>query len=72
MASVSLSITVDNATVRNPKNVTAGTSAPGAGDIEVRVNMAKFTTLEQIYLALEQFDDFIKDAYEGPNAFGVI
>lgn len=72
MASVSLSLTVDQATVRNPQNVVTGTNAPGTGDIELRVNMAKFTGLEQIWLALEQFDDYINDQNLGPQAFGVL
>lgn len=72
MASVSLSLTVDQATVRNPQNVVTGTTAPGTGDIELRVNMAKFTGLEQIWLALEQFDDYINDTNLGPQAFGVL
>lgn len=72
MASVSLSITVDQATVVNPKNIVTGTAAPGAGDIELRVNMAKFINCQQIWLALEEFDYFIKDSQLGPTTFGVI
>jgi hypothetical protein len=72
MASVSLSLTVDQATVRNPDNVVTGTNAPGTGDIELRVNMAKFTQIEQIWLALEQFDDYLNDSGKGPLAFGVL
>lgn len=72
MASVSLSLTVDQADVRNPQNVVVGAAVPGAGDIELRVNMAKFTSLEQIFLALEQFDDFVNNQNLGPNAFGAL
>lgn len=72
MASVSLSITVDQATVVNPKNIVTGVLAPGVGDIELRVNMAKFINCQQIWLALEEFDYFIKDSQLGPTTFGVI
>ena len=73
MASVSLALTVDEATVRNPQNVAVGTAAPSGGaDIELRVDMSKFTSLEQIFLALEQFDDFINDQNLGPNTFKVL
>lgn len=72
MASVSLNLTVDQATVTNDDNVLTGANAPGTGDIEIRVDMSKFTSLEQIWLALEQFDRYIQNAAKGPNAFGVI
>jgi hypothetical protein len=72
MASVSISLTVDQADVVNPENFLASTNAPGAGDIELRVNMAKFTSLRQIFLALENMDYFVNDANKGPNTFGVL
>jgi hypothetical protein len=72
MASVSISLTVDQATVTNPDSVVASTNAPGAGDIELRVNMAKFTSIEQIGLAVDQFELFLYNAYYGPETFGVL
>jgi len=72
MASVSLSLTVDQATVNNPNNVVTGTNAPGVGAIEVRVDMAQFTTLTQIRLALDQIEFFLADENLGPNAFKVL
>jgi hypothetical protein len=40
MASVSLSITVAQIEDINPENITVGSSVPGAGDVELRVNTA--------------------------------
>lgn len=72
MASVSISTTVDKVTNQNDDDFTAGTSAPGAGDIELRVNMAKFTSIEQIFLALEKMDFFVNNSAKGPATFGVL
>lgn len=72
MASVSLSLTVAQVEDVNPENVTVGASAPGAGDIELRVDMTKFTSLKQIFLALEKMDWFVNDQNYGPVNFKVL
>ncbi len=72
MASVSLSFTVAQVEDVNPENITVGASAPGAGDIELRVDMSKFTSLKQIYLALEKMDWFVEDENYGPANFKVL
>lgn len=72
MASVSISLTVAGIEDANPENITVGSSVPGAGDIELRVNTANVTSLKQIYLALEKFDDFINDQNYGPSTFLVL
>lgn len=72
MASVSLSITAAQIEDVNPENVTVGAAVPGAGDIEIRVNMANITSLKQIYLALEKFDWFVQDQNYGPVNFKVL
>ena len=69
MASVSLSFTVDKIENLNPENITVGTSAPGAGDIELRVNTANVTSLMQLYRALEKIDWFVNDQNYGPKTF---
>ena len=69
MASVSLSMTVAQVEDVNPENITVGASAPGAGDIELRVDTTKFTTLKQVFLALEKFDWFVNDQNYGPVNF---
>lgn len=69
MASVSLSFTVAQIEDVNPENIVVGSSAPGAGDIELRVNTANVPTLKQIYLALEKLDYFVKDQNYGPVNF---
>lgn len=72
MASVSLSMTVAGVEDVNPENITVGSAAPGAGDIELRVDMAKFTSLKQVLLALCKMDDFIGDQNYGPSNFKVL
>lgn len=72
MASVSLSMTVAEVEDINPENITVGASAPGAEDIELRVDMSKFTSLKQIFLALEKMDWFIQDQNYGPVNFKVL
>ena len=69
MASVSLSMTVAQIEDNNPENITVGASAPGAGDIELRVNTANVQTLKQIFLALEKMDFFVNDQNYGPKTF---
>lgn len=72
MASVSISLSVDQIEDVNPENITVGASAPGAGDIELRVNTANVTSLKQIFLALEKLDSFINDQNYGPVNFKVL
>jgi hypothetical protein len=72
VASVSLSITVAQTEDISPLNITVGSSAPGAGDIELRVDTSKFTSLKQICLALEKFDMFVEDQNFGPTNFKVL
>ena len=69
MASVSLSMTVAQIEDLNPENITVGSSAPGAGDFEIRVNTANVPTLMQIYRALEKIDWFVNDQNYGPSIF---
>ncbi len=72
MASVSLSMTVAGVEDVNPENITVGASAPGTGDLELRVDMTKFTSLKQIFLALEKLDWFVEDQNYGPVNFKVL
>mgnify|MGYP001610158632 CR=1 FL=1 len=72
MASVSLSLTAATIEGADPEDVVVGSSVPGAGDIEIRVNTANVTSLKQIYLALEKFDWFVQDAKYGPANFQVL
>ncbi len=72
MASVSISLTAAGIEDANPENITVGASVPGAGDVELRVNTANVTSLKQIFLALEKFDDFINDQNYGPVNFKVL
>ncbi len=72
MASVSISLTVGAIEDNNPENVTVGALAPGVGDVEIRVNTANVTSLKQIYLAWQKFDDFIRDSNYGPSTFKVL
>jgi hypothetical protein len=69
MASVSISLTAAQIEDVNPENVAVGSSAPGAGDIELRVNTANITSLKQLFLALEKFDWFVNDQNYGPLNF---
>ena len=72
MASVSLSFTAAQTEDVNPENITVGSSAPGAGDVELRVNTANITSLKQLYLALEKIDWFVQDQNYGPATFKVL
>lgn len=72
MANVSLSLTAAQIEDISPLNVTVGAAAPGAGDIELRVNSGNITSLKQLFLALEKFDDFIEDTNLGPVNFGML
>lgn len=73
MANVSLSMTAANSEAVNPQgNIVVGSSAPGAGDVELRVNTANITNLKQLYEALENFDFFVKDENLGPTTFGML
>ncbi len=72
MASVSISLTVDKIEDNSPESIVVGSAAPGAGDIELRVNTANVPSLKQIYLALQAFDDFVNDQNYGPSNFKVL
>ena len=72
MASVSLSMTAANIEDVGPLNIVVGASAPGAGDVELRVNTANITSLKQLFLALEKLDWFVEDAGLGPSTFGLL
>ena len=72
MASVSISITAAQIEDNNPENITVGASAPGAGDVELRVNTANVTSLKQLFLALEKFDFFVEDQNYGPTNFKIL
>lgn len=72
MASVSLSMTVAEVEDINPENITVGASVPGAEDIELRVDMAKFTSLKQVRLALDKMILFIENQNYGPSNFKVL
>lgn len=72
MASVSLSLTAAQTEDVMPENITVGSSAPGAGDIEIRVNTANVTSLQQIGDALEKFNWFVQDQKYGPSTFLVL
>lgn len=72
MASVSLSMTVDQIEDVNPENITVGSLAPGAGDFELRVNTANVPSLRQICQALEKLDYFVDDQNYGPSTFKVL
>lgn len=72
MASVSLSLTAAQVEDVNPENITVGASAPGVGDVELRVNTANITSLKQLFLALEKLDWFVEDAGLGPSTFGLL
>lgn len=54
-----LSYNVSSATLEGhemePDKVSTGTNAPGAGDIEVRINLANFVNNKQIIRALRLF-----------------
>lgn len=69
MASVSISMTAAQIEDVNPENITVGALAPGAGDIELRVNTSNITSLKQLFLALEKMDWFVNDQNYGPSIF---
>lgn len=72
MASVSISIAASDIEDVNPENIVVGSSAPGAGDVELRVNTANITSLKQLFLALEKFDWFVQDENYGPANFKML
>ena len=51
MASVSYSLAVGDD--YQPDEITVGTSAPGAGAVEVRIDLTKITTRLQVSLIME-------------------
>ena len=73
MASVSYSLTAVLVQEGiDPENITVGASAPGAGDVELRVNTANVTTLKDLEVAVRQFLIRIQDSRYGHLDFGVI
>jgi hypothetical protein len=73
MASVSYSLTAAVAQEGDdPENITLGTSGPGAGDVELRVNTANIATLKDLNVALCQMLIRINDSRYGHADFGLI
>lgn len=72
MASVSISITAAQVDGFNPDSVVVAASAPGAGDVELRVNTANVTNLKAIILGLEKFITYIEDQAHGPANFKLL
>lgn len=62
MASFSYSLSIDQQSM-SPEAITVGTLAPGAGDVEIRVNRANAPTRQQILLILEAFRRRISGNY---------
>jgi hypothetical protein len=54
MTAFSYSLSVDPASA-SPEAITVGTSAPGSGDIELRVSRTNVISRHQVILALEAF-----------------
>lgn len=70
MASVSYSLTRGTEIDRlatGVQTVTAGTAVPGAGDIEVRINLAKNFTKLEVEQALETIWRFIENPDRDTN-----
>lgn len=63
MASISYNITsgIVEGHEMEPDQVSTGTNAPGAGDIELRVNLANVVNNKQIIRALELFIRRLED-----------
>jgi hypothetical protein len=64
MADKSLSVTKPAANRSSPRSdVVAGTSAPGAGDIELRINRTtNAITRKDVMNALKRFEDYLLDS----------
>jgi hypothetical protein len=70
MASVSYSLTrgttIDTLSV-GAQTVTAGTSAPGAGDLEIRIDLTKNFTKNELELAFDTIWRFIENSNNDTN-----
>lgn len=60
MANFSLSLSAGQIDT-GPDNITTGTSAPGAGDIELRISNTNIKTRLELYRLLEAFDRYFED-----------
>lgn len=71
MASVSYSLTVGNLEGHEmePDKIAVAANAPGAGDIELRVNTANIPKTHQIVRAMKAFIRRAEDGRLGPNDF---
>lgn len=71
-----LSYSISTATLEGhegePDKITKGTSAPGAGDVEMRVNLADMKSNMQIIRALQAFIRRLEDGRLGSNDTGLI
>lgn len=71
MASVSYSITNDGDTIdvlaAGSQKITAGTSAPGTGDLEIRIDLTKNFTKAQLERAFDTIWRFIEDPGRDTN-----
>jgi hypothetical protein len=61
MASASFSVTRTSLSEGGPNQVTEGTLAPGAGTLEVRVNLATGWTKLEVEQAMERIFRFLSD-----------
>jgi hypothetical protein len=72
MANVSFSVTYGfDAELGDTSAVTEGTSAPGAGDVEVRINSATINQ-KQLYHALEQIWRFASDPLQSTSVLPIV
>ena len=57
---------------QSPDEIAVGTSVPGAGDVEVRINLDANTTAEQVILILEAFIRRLEDGRLASKDLGTI
>lgn len=71
-----LSYNISTATLEGhedePDKVSKGTAGPGAGSIELRINLAAFTSNHQIIRALEAFVRRLQDTRLVSNDTGLV
>lgn len=60
MANLSLSYAAGQVDT-GPDNTTTGTSAPGAGDIELRISNTNITNKQEVLRLVDEFKRFIED-----------
>jgi len=73
MADFSISITKDQAATISVHDITEGTSAPGAGQIELRLDMTTVpVTRRDILLALEKFAAYFSNLGETGNGANIL